>query len=160
MSFTICQADLKNPNHQLAIVQLLDMYCRDAMGGGKPLADDSRARLIPALQSRSDTLILLAFSDGKPVGLCTCFEGFSTFMAKPLLNVHDLAVHPAHRGRGIGRSLLMEAETLACESGYCKLTLEVRADNPGAQHLYRSLGFAELTPVMHFWNKTLPPENS
>ena len=36
----------------------------------------------------------------KPVGLATTFEGFSTFAAKPLINIHDIAVLPDYRGRG------------------------------------------------------------
>ena len=42
-------ADLANPAHQAAIVELLDMYCRNEFGDGQPLSDrgagqsDSRA---------------------------------------------------------------------------------------------------------------------
>jgi len=72
--------------------------------------------------------------------LAVCFTGFSTFRARALYNIHDLAVLPAWRGRGVGRRLLRAVEAQARERGYCKITLEVRADNPAAG-LYRQLGY-------------------
>ena len=36
-------ADLTNAAHQAAIVELLDMYCRDEFGDGRPLSEDARA---------------------------------------------------------------------------------------------------------------------
>jgi ribosomal protein S18 acetylase RimI-like enzyme len=44
---------------------------------------------------------------------------------------------------------------MAQERGYCKLTLEVRKDNPVAQRVYRNLGFEAGTPEMLFWSKML-----
>lgn len=148
-------ADLGNREHQRQIVALLDMYSRDAMGGGAPLPDAVKAALIDGLRTHPTSLVLLARVENEAAGLCIGFEGFSTFHARPLLNIHDLAVNPNYRNRGIGRTLLAAAETAARRRNCCKLTLEVRADNVSAQHLYRSLGFGESTPVMHFWHKML-----
>lgn len=155
MPLTIESADLDNPDHERTVVNLLDMYSRDVMGGGTPLTAVVRSTLIDGLRRRPGTLVLLAWRDREAVGLCIGFEGFSTFHARPLLNIHDLAVHPQHRNRGTGRALLEAAEAEARRRGCCKLTLEVRADNAPAQHLYRELGFGESTPVMHFWHKML-----
>jgi ribosomal protein S18 acetylase RimI-like enzyme len=74
------------------------------------------------------------------VGAAVCFVGFSTFRARGLINVHDLAVLPDWRGYGIGGRLLGAVEGLARRRGYCKVTLEVRLDNP-AQRLYRRSGY-------------------
>src|SRR5215471_15414732 len=49
MSFSVILADLGNPSHQSAIIDLLDMYCRDEFGDEKPLSADARANLIPGL---------------------------------------------------------------------------------------------------------------
>jgi ribosomal protein S18 acetylase RimI-like enzyme len=155
MPLRIEAADLDNPDHQQPVVDLLDMYSRDAMGGGTPLSAGVRNTLIDGLRKRPEALVLLAWQDREAVGLCIGFEGFSTFHARPLLNIHDLAVHPQHRNLGIGRALLEAAEAEAHRRRCCKLTLEVRADNAPAQHLYRDLGFGESTPVMHFWHKML-----
>src|SRR5690606_25186869 len=93
----ICEADLTNPDHQQAILTVLDSYASDIMGGGKSLSPEVQGNLIPALQKHPTTYILLAFADSQAVGLAICFLGFSTFAAKPLLNIHDLAVTPQAR---------------------------------------------------------------
>ncbi len=113
------------------------------MGNGAPLAADVLARLVPSLRAHPTTVIFLAYANAEPVGIATCFLGLSTFAARPLLNVHDLAVLPTHRGRGIARQLLAAAEAKARALGCCKLTLEVQENNYGARGLYARAGFAQ-----------------
>jgi len=139
----IVEADLARPPHQQAVLALTDAYARDAMGNGAPLAADVLARLVPSLRAHPTTVILLAYADGEAVGIATCFLGFSTFAARPLLNVHDLAVLPAYRGRGIARQLLAAAEAKARALDCCKLTLEVQENNHRARRLYARAGFAQ-----------------
>lgn len=57
-------------------------------------------------------------------------------------DIHNLAVHPAYRRRGVGRSLLQAVTEEARRIGLSRVTLEVRKSNDAAQQLYRSLGFA------------------
>jgi len=76
-----------------------------------------------------------------PVVIATCFRGFSTFVAKPLINIHDLSALPGHRGQGIGRQLLKTVERKATEIGCCRLTLEVQENNSLARGLHDSQGF-------------------
>ena len=138
----ILLTDISNPLHAAAIVELLDIYARDPMGGGEPLSDYTRQNLLPALASRQDTVIVLAFEQGKAAGMIIGFEGFSTFACKPQLNIHDVI------------------EAIARERNYCKLTLEVLRGNEAAQHSYRKSGFTpyQLDPNMGhalFWHKVL-----
>lgn len=135
------EADLTNPDDALGIVEVLDSYASDAMGAQQPLAADIRERIVPGLRDHPTTLVLLAVLDGRIVGIAVCFYGFSTFRARPLLNIHDLAVLPEYRGQGIGQSLLDEVENRARKGGCCKLTLEVRTDNERARRLYERNGF-------------------
>jgi ribosomal protein S18 acetylase RimI-like enzyme len=79
---------------------------------------------------------------------------FSTFYAKKVLNVHDLAVNPAFRGNGVGEALLAAVEKEAKEENCCKITLEVREDNR-AQNLYERFGFSNEEPRMFFMEKML-----
>lgn len=155
MPIDIEQADLNNATHRKCIVELLDMYSRDSMGSAAPLPDSARERLIDGLRRYSGALVLLAWDNDDCVGLCICFEGFSTFQAQPLLNIHDIAVLPDYRGQGIGRRLLTAVENAAKRKNCCKITLEVRLDNPQAQGLYQSFGFRDTQPPMHFWHKPL-----
>lgn len=137
----ITEADLSRPEHQQAIEYLIDQYARDPMGGGTPLPDAVRRELVPGLRAHPTTVVFLAYSEGEPVGIAVCFRGFSTFAARPLINVHDLAVLPTHRRQGIGTSLLQAVESKARATGCCKVTLEVLEQNQRARRVYEALGF-------------------
>ena|SRR5687767_3837482 len=96
----VVEADLARVEHQQAIVDLLDAYSRDPMGNGEPLAADTKRNVISGLREHPTTFAFLAYVGGRPVGLAICFRGFSTFAARPLINIHDLAVLPEQRGHG------------------------------------------------------------
>ena len=70
--------------------------------------------------------------------------------------MHDLAVLPEHRGRGVGRRLLEEIERRARARGSSKLTLEVHATNEAAMRLYRRFGFGPWDAPTLFVTKPLP----
>ena len=146
--FSIIQADLTNPQHAEAEIALLDAYARDPMGGGKGLADNVKRELCAQLVRR-DAVVLLAFEDETPVGLTNAFETFSTFRCKPILNIHDIAVLPAYRGKGIASAMLAKMQEIAVERGCCKLTLEVLENNAPARAAYDKFGFRgyELGPA-------------
>lgn len=57
------------------------------------------------------------------------------------IDVHNLAVHPAHRRQEIGRSLVQAVIDEGRHYGLGRVTLEVRKSNEAAQRLYHSLGF-------------------
>jgi GNAT superfamily N-acetyltransferase len=145
MSLHIRSADLTSPRDAESITFLLNAYATEPVGGGKPLPRDVRERLVPALREIPRALVLLAFADDAAVGITVCFMGFSTFKARPLLNIHDLAVLPQYRRRGVARLLLQAAEDYARRHGCCRLTLEVLESNSGAEALYREFGFDQST---------------
>ena len=156
----IVEADLSVPSHAGAVVQLMDEYALDPMGGRKSLSDYVKANLPAELAKRKTAHVILAFVDTKPAGLIVCLEGFSTFACKPLLNIHDVIVALPHRGRGLSKLLLQKAEAIAIDLGCCKLTLEVLEGNHVAQAAYKACGFSgyELDPQMGkalFWEKKL-----
>lgn len=59
-------------------------------------------------------------------------------------DVQTLAIATAHRREGIGAALLDALLDEAARRGAHHVFLEVRADNPVAQNLYRSRGFAQI----------------
>jgi ribosomal protein S18 acetylase RimI-like enzyme len=155
-ALSTCRADYANAIHARALVSLLDAYACDPMGGGKALSEFAKANLVSSLAARPYAFSVLAFettpggSEAVPVGLVNCIEGFSTFACRPLINVHDVAVLPEYRGRGIAQKMLSLVDQIARERGACKITLEVLAGNVSAVNLYRRIGFAnyQLDPAM------------
>lgn len=137
----ITLADYHNPKHRQAVIAMLDAYAMDPMGGGEPIPDAVKENLIDEMAKRDHVFSLLAFDDDEPVGLANCVEGFSTFAAQPVMNIHDIAVVSSHRGQGIARRLLEEVQTLAQFRGCCKLTLEVLEGNSPAKQAYENFGF-------------------
>jgi ribosomal protein S18 acetylase RimI-like enzyme len=159
MSIETRRADLDAVADATAIVTVLDSYASDPRGGSSPLSAGVKARLIPGLKAHPTTRVWLAFDEGQPIGLCVGFIGFSTFQARPLINIHDLAVVPGRRGGGVGRALLTAVEKHARDSGLCKLTLEVQDDNHPARRLYERFGFRDVvygdSGPTRFLSKTL-----
>jgi [ribosomal protein S18]-alanine N-acetyltransferase len=62
------------------------------------------------------------------------------FLAEEV-DIHNIAVHPDFRRRGIGRLLLEEVVAAARRQERLRVTLDVRFSNAPAQNLYRSFGF-------------------
>ncbi len=153
---SVVEADLLNPVHRAGIVECIDAYARDEMGGGHSLSEAVKQAIVPGLEKAPAKLILLAVSGLQVVGLAVCFMGFSTFSAKPRLNLHDLSVLPEFRGQGIGRLLLNSVAHRAGAAGCSAVTLEVRKDNERARNLYRSVGFGDWLAPLEFWEKKLP----
>lgn len=144
LKLRIVQADYANPDHIGTLIDLLDGYAHDPMGGSEGLSEFARANLPAAMLARPTMFSVLAFDDtqgGVGVGLVNCVEGFSTFACQPLVNVHDVVVMASHRGQRVGEQMLVKVEELARARGACKLTLEVLEGNGSAQKLYRRLGF-------------------
>ena len=146
-----------------AIVRLLDAYASHPLGGQEPLPEHTRSRLVPELRSRAAcSHVFLAVDEraGEFVGLVICFEGFSTFACRPLLNVHDVFVDERYRGMGVAAMLLQAAERTARALGMCKLTLKVLSGNEAAKRAYRKFGFeayrlSEEHGAAEFWQKPL-----
>ncbi|MBV7265534.1 GNAT family N-acetyltransferase [Erythrobacter ani] len=157
---TIRNIDYADPGDAADLMELLDYYARDPMGGGEPLNPEAKATLAAKMQDYPTAFSLIAYSDGAPAGLANCFVGFSTFAAKPLVNIHDVIVKSEFRGQGVGKALFAEIETIAADKGACKVTLEVLSGNEPAKALYASLGYGDyqLDPDMGhalFWQKEL-----
>jgi GNAT superfamily N-acetyltransferase len=142
MNVQVLPVDLHDPAQAERWLNLLDHYAQDPMGGGDGLSDFAKLNLVHAIREVPGYHGALAWLDGEAVGQINCFAGFSTFAARPLLNIHDIVVHASVRGRGVGQALLAWAEARARELGCCKLTLEVLSNNARAMASYERAGFA------------------
>ena len=99
-------ANYEDPVHAKAVVDLLDGYARDPYGNSGPLPDDVYVSLCPTLAKTPGAFSVVATVDGVAAGLINCFQGFSTFKCKPLINVHDVFVHPEHRRAGLVQAMM------------------------------------------------------
>jgi N6-L-threonylcarbamoyladenine synthase len=86
---------------------------------------------------------LVAFPPDAPQQI-VAYAGLQAAPRSPESDIQTIAVAEEARGQGLGRVLMLSLITEARKRGARETFLEVRADNPGAQHLYRSLGFDDL----------------
>ena len=146
MEFVTRRADYASDQDRAALTALLDHYARDPMGGGVPLAADVLSRLCDELGKRPFAFSFIAWAQTsigeQAVGLANCFEGYSTFKAAPLINIHDIVVHSDWRDQGVGQSLMQAVQAEAHSRSACKITLEVLTGNLVAMKSYERFGFA------------------
>jgi len=83
---------------------------------------------------------LLAEEDGKPVGFALFFHNYSTFLAQPGLYLEDLYVLESHRGKGIGKALLVHLAKIAVERNCGRMEWAVLDWNVDAIGFYEKLG--------------------
>ncbi|VAW61510.1 Histone acetyltransferase HPA2 and related acetyltransferases [hydrothermal vent metagenome] len=158
MNVDVIRADYSNKAHEKDIQCLLDAYASDPMGGGKPLHHEVKKNIVRSLAALPHAFSVIAYVEGVAVGLVNCFEAFSTFSCKPLVNVHDVMVMADYRGHRISQKMLEKVEEIAISKGCCKITLEVLSNNEAAKSSYRHFGFSsyELDPAAGhalFWQR-------
>lgn len=66
-------------------------------------------------------------------------------------DIQTIALVAEQRGRGRGRALLHALLAQAASRGASEVFLEVRADNPAAEGLYRAEGFDEIGRRPHYY---------
>jgi len=88
--------------------------------------------------------VLFALEDGEAVGCCALMA-----LADGGFELAKMAVSDACKGRGLGRALMAAAVERARAAGAPRLYLETNSALAPALALYRSFGFAEVTPAEH-----------
>jgi GNAT superfamily N-acetyltransferase len=83
---------------------------------------------------------ILARVAGAAAGFAVYFHNFSTFVGRPGIYLEDLFVLPEHRGKGIGKALLLHVAALANERGCGRFEWAVLDWNKPAIEFYRGLG--------------------
>jgi GNAT superfamily N-acetyltransferase len=87
---------------------------------------------------------LIAYLQNEAAGFALFFHNFSTFLGRPGIYLEDLFVEPAHRGKGIGKALLVEIAKIARERNCGRLEWAVLDWNKPAIDFYRGLGAVPL----------------
>ena len=160
----IAPANLADSRDGEAILSLLRAFAMEPVSGGRDLPPDVQARLVDGLRNHPVSRNWLAWdlstAPPTPIGCAICQIGFSTFLAKPTLNLHDLFVLASHRDRGVGGMLMQSLHCAAEELGCGKVTLEVNRTNEAGQRFYRRLGYGDGQSTdrgdgVWFWSKPM-----
>lgn len=78
--------------------------------------------------------------NGEPVGFAVWFLNFSTFSGRHGIYLEDLFVRPSHRGKGIGKALLVHLAKACVTNGWSRLQWSVLDWNTPSIEFYKSLG--------------------
>jgi len=129
-----------------AIAPLFDQYRQ--FYGESPDHDGAAKFLLERL-SRGESTVLVAEESGRAVGFVQLYPMFSSVSMDRMFVLNDLFVDLRVRRRGIGRSLLAEARSVALAAGARSMILDTAVDNP-AQRLYESDGWVMDTAFLHY----------
>lgn len=78
--------------------------------------------------------------NGEPVGFAVWFLNFSTFSGRHGIYLEDLYVRPSHRGKGIGKALLVYLAKECVDNDWSRLQWAVLDWNAPSIAFYKSLG--------------------
>ena len=78
--------------------------------------------------------------DGQVVGFALWFYNFSTFWGRNGIYLEDLYVRPSHRGKGLGKALLVYLARECVDNGWSRLEWAVLDWNAPSIAFYKSLG--------------------
>lgn len=116
-----------------------------AVGFVPPVTEDDvapvLARLLEGVDSGRDVLCVLTV-DGRTSGFAA-LVGSSSPLRRHWATVLRVQVHPAHQGRGLGRTLMAGVHRIAADRGWEFLYLTARGGT-GVDGFYRGLGYAEV----------------
>lgn len=112
---------------------------------GYPNTPEFTAARIGAFSDRPSSHILIAEIDG-------VVSGFLAFDAQPLFHqsgkigcIMALCVTESVRGRGVGRALVEQIESIAREMGCVKLSVASGLRRTETHRFYENLGYEEIT---------------
>jgi ribosomal protein S18 acetylase RimI-like enzyme len=136
--------------------QLLGPFGAGAGGGAGGGAGDWRARKTAAIaddcRAQPDGVFVAEITE-IPVDESQRIVGYVTTRldaTSGIGQIPNLAVDPAHQGRGLGRALLEHALAFFRERKLTVARIETLEQNPIGQKLYPSLGFKEVARQIHF----------
>ncbi len=160
LTLKLSKVDYANQEQTQTLLDLLQMYAKDPMGGGSPINSNILESLPSELAKRPFMHSFIVYDNEQPIAFANCIESFSTFSGKGVMNIHDFAVLPEARGKSVSQFLMSGIEDAAKKIGCSKLTLEILEGNKSAVCAYEKAGFSayQLSPEMGnamFWQKSI-----
>jgi len=124
LSFIKKLAEYEKLSH---LVVATEDLLHDALFGPRPVAE-----------------VIIANWNDEPVGFALFFHNFSTFLGRRGIYLEDLFVDPPHRGKGIGKALLIHLAKIAKERDCGRFEWAVLDWNQPSIDFYKGLGAAPL----------------
>jgi len=108
-------------------------------------------RFIAERLRNGESVIYLAFDEGRPVGFTQLYPFFTSVGMKRAWVLNDLYVTEDYRNRGVGRALIAAAQDLARSTAAKWIMLQTYTSNVNAQALYEKLGFEKDTSSYYYY---------
>src|SRR5437867_9134093 len=108
-----------------------------------PQTEHAYASFLGTQLEEPNVVVLVAELDGKVLGYTYAGVEGRDYMSLrgPAGVLYDIVVDPAHRGRGVGRSLLDATITALKAKGAPRVVLSTAEKNAAAQRLFERAGF-------------------
>ena len=123
-------ANYSNEHHRLSVMQLWETVV------GYEAAHNTPSLAIDKKLAVSDGLFFVALSGDEVVG--TVMAGYDGHRGW----LYSVAVHPAHRRKGLGANLVRHAEGALIARGCMKINLQIISANENVKTVYESLGYS------------------
>jgi len=121
-----------------ALVPMMSAYCD--FYGVAPGDEKLRALAAELIADADEGVLLIARSNGEPLGFATVYWTLNTLEGGRVGTMHDLYVRVEHRGRGVGRALIDTCLGEVRAAGLPALVWDTAPDNLTAQALYDATG--------------------
>lgn len=123
-------ADYSNEHHRTAVIALWETVF------GYETAHNTPALAIDKKLAVNDGLFFVALAGDEVVG--TVLAGYDGHRGW----LYSVAVHPAHRRRGLGARLVHHAENALTARGCLKINLQIVSTNESVKNFYETLGYS------------------
>jgi ribosomal protein S18 acetylase RimI-like enzyme len=123
-------ANYSNEHHRASVMALwATVFGYETAHNAPGLAIDKKVAV-------NDGLFFVALAGNEVVG--TVLAGYDGHRGW----LYSVAVHPAHRGKGLGAKLVRHAEGALTERGCMKINLQIVSTNEGVKSFYEALGYS------------------
>jgi len=102
--------------------------------------------------TKNESVIFIAYEDGKPVGFTQLFPSFSSVSMQKSFVLNDLFVQETARRKGVAKELINKAIALAKETKAKGILLETGKENVNAQKLYETIGFTKDSNYYYYYS--------
>jgi len=135
-SETVVRVRGVEPGDAASVATLLDVL-------GYPCTEAEARERIAHFREEPRQFLLIAEADGQPAGLAAMKLNYSLTRGADVARLTALVVAEDAHGRGIGRRLLREMETLARRNRAVRLEVTSNPTRTGAHAFYHACGYSD-----------------